>query len=131
MEEIAFKTFKLGLDPESELRHNLSRRPAKSMRALISRIEQFMRVEDDRARTRAVYMQGRPPRKPANMEQRRTDIPMKNPSHFPQPRDLGGVHTVFNESIYRIMAEIKNEHFFSWPTPPGGDPSKRDPNKYY
>uniref|UniRef100_A0A2N9GI24 Integrase catalytic domain-containing protein n=1 Tax=Fagus sylvatica TaxID=28930 RepID=A0A2N9GI24_FAGSY len=28
-EEIAIKTFKLGLDPESELRHNLSRRPAK------------------------------------------------------------------------------------------------------
>jgi hypothetical protein len=67
-EEIAIKTFKLGLDPESELRHNLSRRPAKSMRDLMSQIEQFVRVEDDRARTRAVPMQGRPPRKPANME---------------------------------------------------------------
>jgi hypothetical protein len=28
------------------------------------------------------------------------------------------------------MAEIKNEPFFSWPTLLGGDPSKRDPNKY-
>ena len=52
--KIAIKTFKLGLDPESELRHNLSRRPAKSMRDLMSRIEQFVWVENDRARTRAV-----------------------------------------------------------------------------
>jgi hypothetical protein len=28
------------------------------------------------------------------------------------------------------MAAIKNEPFFIWPTPLGGDPSKRDPNKY-
>ena len=38
-EEIAIKTSKLGLDPESQLRHNLSRRSAKSMRDLMSRIE--------------------------------------------------------------------------------------------
>ena len=28
------------------------------------------------------------------------------------------------------MSEIKNEPFFIWPTPLGGDPSRRDPNKY-
>ena len=56
-EEIAIKIFKLGLDLESELRHNLSRRPAKSMRDLMSQIEQFVRVEDDRARKRAVSTQ--------------------------------------------------------------------------
>ena len=54
MEEIAIKTFKLGSDPKSKLRHNLSRRSAKSMRDLMSRIEQFVRVEDNRARTRAI-----------------------------------------------------------------------------
>ena len=64
------------------------------------------------------------------MEQRRVDLPAKNPTRFPRPRELGGVHMVFNEPIYRIMAEIKNELFFIWPTPLGGDPSKRDPNKY-
>ena len=71
-EEIAIKTFKLDLDPEFELRHNLSRRLAKSMRDLMSRIEQFVRVEDDRVRTRAVSTQSQPPRKPVNTEQRRT-----------------------------------------------------------
>jgi hypothetical protein len=64
-EEIAIKTFKLGFDPEFELRHNLSRKLAKSMRDLMSRIEQFVLVEDDRARTRTVSTQGQPLRKPA------------------------------------------------------------------
>jgi hypothetical protein len=129
-EEMAIKTFKLGLDPKSKLRHNLSRRPAKSMRDLMSWIEQFVRVEDDRARIRAASTQSRLPRKPANMEPRRVESPSKNPTRFPRPKELGRVYTVFNEPIYRIMAEIKNESFFSWPTPLGGDPSKRDPNKY-
>ncbi len=35
-EEIAVKTFKLGLDSDSELRQNLTRRSAKSMRDLMS-----------------------------------------------------------------------------------------------
>jgi hypothetical protein len=129
-EKIAIKTFKLGLDPKSELRHNLSRRPAKSMRDLMSRIEQFVGVEDDRARTRAVSTQGQAPRKLANMEPRRAELPSKNLIRFPRPREVSGVYMVFNEPIYRIMAEIKNESFFVWPTPLGGDPSKRAPNKY-
>ena len=116
---IAIKTFKLSLDPESELRHNLSRRPAKSMRDLMSRIEQFVRVEDDRARTRAVSTQGRSPRKPTNMEPRKAKLPSKNLIRFPRPREVSGVHTVFNEPICRIMAEIKKRTIFCMANPLG------------
>ena len=129
-EEMAIKTFKLGLNPKSELRHNLSKRLAKSMRDLMSRIEQYVQVEDDRVRTRAVSTQSQLPRKPAIMEPRKAEPPPKNPTCFPRSKELDRVYTVFNEPIYRIMAEIKNESFFSWPTPLGGDSSKRDPNKY-
>jgi hypothetical protein len=86
-EEIAIKTFKLGLDPKSELRHNLSRRPAKSIRDLMSQIGQFVRVEDDRARTRAVSTRCQPLRKPANTEQRGTKLPVKNLARFARPRN--------------------------------------------
>uniref|UniRef100_A0A2N9FCI3 Uncharacterized protein n=1 Tax=Fagus sylvatica TaxID=28930 RepID=A0A2N9FCI3_FAGSY len=40
-EDMAMKTFKEGLHPESELRHSLSKRSARSMRDLMSRIEQY------------------------------------------------------------------------------------------
>ena len=67
-EDMAIKTFKQGLHPESELRHSLSKRPARSMQDLMSRIEQYVRVEEDRARTKAASTQSRPPRKPVNTE---------------------------------------------------------------
>jgi hypothetical protein len=111
-EDMAITAFKQGLDPESELRHSLSKRPAKNMRDLMSRIQQYVRVEEDRARTRVTSAQNRPPRKIANMEPKRAELPPRNPTRFPRPRELGRVYTVFNEPIYRIMAAIKNEPFF-------------------
>jgi hypothetical protein len=59
-EDMAMKTFNEGLHPESELRHSLSKRSARSMRDLMSRIEQYVRVEEDRARTGALSTQSRP-----------------------------------------------------------------------
>jgi hypothetical protein len=129
-EDMAITAFKQGLDPESELRHSLSKRPAKNMRDLMSRIQQYVRVEEDRARTRITSAQSRPLRKIANTEQKRAELPPRNPTCFPRPKELGRVYTVFNKPIYRIMGEIKNEPFFLWPAPLGGDPAKRDPNKY-
>uniref|UniRef100_A0A2N9ETC4 Uncharacterized protein n=1 Tax=Fagus sylvatica TaxID=28930 RepID=A0A2N9ETC4_FAGSY len=129
-EDMAMKTFKEGLHPESELRHSLSKRSARNMRDLMSRIEQYVRVEEDRARTGALSAQNRPQRRPNNTEQKRAEIPPRNPTRFPRPKEAVGVYTVFNQPIYRIMGDIKNEPFFMWPAPLGGDPTKRDPNKY-
>jgi hypothetical protein len=53
-EEIAVKKFKLGLAPSSELRQAFTRRPAKNMQDLMSRIEQYVRVEEDCSRTKAL-----------------------------------------------------------------------------
>ena len=82
-EDMAITAFKQGLNPESELRHSLSKRPAKSMRDLISQIQQYVRVQEDRARTRVTSTQSRPPRKPTNTEQKRVELPAKNPTQFP------------------------------------------------
>uniref|UniRef100_A0A2N9ESA7 RNase H type-1 domain-containing protein n=1 Tax=Fagus sylvatica TaxID=28930 RepID=A0A2N9ESA7_FAGSY len=129
-EDMAMKTFKEGLHPESELRHSLSKRSARNMRDLMSRIEQYVRVEEDRARTGARSTQSRPPKGPNNTEQKRVEIPPRNSTCFPRPKEAGRIYTIFNQPIYRIMGDIKNEPFFMWPAPLGGDPMRRDPNKY-
>ena len=82
-EDMAIKTFKEGLHPESELRHSLSKRSARSMRDLMSRIEQYVQVEEDRARTGAIFTQSRPPKRPNDTEQKRAEIPPRNPTRFP------------------------------------------------
>jgi hypothetical protein len=96
----------------------------------MSRIEQYVRVEEDRARTGARSTQSRPPKGPNNTEQKRVEIPPRNPTRFPRPKEAGRIYTIFNQPIYRIMGDIKNEPFFMWPAPLGGDPMRRDPNKY-
>ena len=98
-EDMTITTFKQGLDPESKLRHSLSKRPAKNMRDLMSWIQQYVRVEEDRVRTRVTSAPNRPPRKIANTEPKRAEQPPRNPTRFPWPRELGRVYTVFNIPI--------------------------------
>uniref|UniRef100_A0A2N9F9V4 Reverse transcriptase domain-containing protein n=1 Tax=Fagus sylvatica TaxID=28930 RepID=A0A2N9F9V4_FAGSY len=46
-EEVAVRTFKLGLPPGTGLRQSLTKRPASTVGKLMHRIDQFIRVEED------------------------------------------------------------------------------------
>ena len=46
-EEVAVRTFKLGLSPSTGLRQSLTKRPALTLGKLMYRIDQFIRVEED------------------------------------------------------------------------------------
>ena len=47
-EDMAIRTFKVGLPTEHELRKSLTKKLTQSMRQLIDRIDKHKRVEDDR-----------------------------------------------------------------------------------
>ena len=47
-EKIAASTFRMGLPEDSGLRESLTKRPPKDIRQLMSRIEEYKRLEDDR-----------------------------------------------------------------------------------
>ena len=82
-EEIAVKTFKLGLASSSKLRQALTKRLAKNMQDLMSRIEQYVRVEEDRLRTETQPGQAQPPRRPSHVEPRKNEAAVKDQLHFP------------------------------------------------
>ena len=46
-EEVAVRTFKLGLPPSTGLRQSLTKRPALTLGKLMYRIDQFIQVEED------------------------------------------------------------------------------------
>uniref|UniRef100_A0A2N9IV34 Uncharacterized protein n=1 Tax=Fagus sylvatica TaxID=28930 RepID=A0A2N9IV34_FAGSY len=112
-EDMAMKTFKEGLHPESELRHSLSKRSARSMRDLMSRIEQYVRVEEDRARTGATSTQNRPPRRPNNTEQKRAEIPPRNPTRFPRPKEADLAKA---GHLHRYISDGQRQHYHEGPT---------------
>jgi hypothetical protein len=50
-EDVAVRTFKSGLPLGMGLRQSLTKRPATTLRKLMDRIDQFIRVEEDRGST--------------------------------------------------------------------------------
>ena len=46
-DDVAIKTFKVGLPAEHDLRKSLIRKPVKSVRRLMDRIDEYKQVEED------------------------------------------------------------------------------------
>ncbi|KAF5934401.1 hypothetical protein HYC85_030572 [Camellia sinensis] len=55
-DSMAITTFKMGLHPDSPLRSSLTRRPPKTVWALMKKIEEYCKVEDDALRIKAGQM---------------------------------------------------------------------------
>ena len=45
--DVAIRTFKVGLPAEHDLRKSLTRKPVRSVRQLMNRIEEYKRVKED------------------------------------------------------------------------------------
>uniref|UniRef100_A0A2N9H9C9 Integrase catalytic domain-containing protein n=1 Tax=Fagus sylvatica TaxID=28930 RepID=A0A2N9H9C9_FAGSY len=125
-EDVAVPTFKLGLPIDSGLRQSLTKRPPSTMRKLMSRIEQFIRLEEEKGNVSNA--QTETPVPPPNIK------PSAPPSKIPRVTVVLGnsvtpsfkAHsTVFKEPIYRILEKIKEQPFFVWPPKLQGDPMFR------
>ena len=46
-DDVAIRTFKVGLPAEHDLRKSLTKKPIKNVRQLINRIDEYKRVEED------------------------------------------------------------------------------------
>lgn len=53
---MAITAFKIGLHPDSPLHSSLTRRPPKTVWALMKKVEEYCKVEDDALRIKAGQM---------------------------------------------------------------------------
>ena len=124
--DVAIRTFKVGLLTEHGLRKSLTRKPASSVCQLMDRIDKYKWVEEDQ-------QQGKGKAKVIPQEKRnfKRDHYNNNRPH----RDFAGklvstttqmVNMVFRESVHQVLEKIKNEPFFKWPNKMGGDPMKHN-----
>ena len=106
-EDVAVRTFNSGLPLGMGLRQSLTKRPATTLRKLMDRIEQFIRVEDDggstaskqtAAQTKVVIP------KPSTRTNNSDKVPQAS-SNFVTP-SFQAFQTVFKETIYKIMNKI-------------------------
>ena len=128
-DEVAIRTFKVGLPPEHGLRKSLTGKPVTSLQQLMDRVDKYKRIEDDQQQGKG---------KDKVIPQERRDF-MSDRYNNNRPRrdyiEQSGsnnqvVGVVFREPVHQVLEKIKNKPFFKWPNKMVGNPEKRNCNLY-
>ena len=108
----------------------LTRQPPATFDKLLSRVNEYARVEDDevaeqestpaKAKVNNVGTSGNGGKFDKNKRKRREDNSVVGSDGFK------GINTVFNKPIHKIMFDIRDQPFFEWPRQMGGDPNARN-----
>ena len=129
-DEVTFKTFKVGLPAEHNLRKSLTGKLVTSLRQLMDRVDKYKRIDDDQ-------LQGKG--KAKVIPQVNRDFKSNQYNNNRPRRDYVGqsgsvntqaINTMFREPVHQVREKIKNEPFFKWPNKMAGDPAKRNQNLY-
>ena len=130
-DDVAIKTFKVGLPSKHGLRKSLTGKPVINLRQLMDRIDKYKRIEDDQ-------QQGKGKAKVIFQEMRnfKSDRYNNNRSRRDYAGQLGSTNTqmvsaVIREPVRQVLEKIKNEPFFKWPNKMVRDPTKRNQSLYY
>ena len=121
-DDVAIRTFKVGLSAEHDLRKSLTKKSVRSVRRLMDRIDEYKRVEEDqqqgKGKAKVILHNRRDFRSDRyNNNRSRRDFAGQSGSTAPQV-----VNTVFRELVHQVLEKIKNESYFKWPNKMGGDP---------
>ena len=126
-EDMAVRTFKLGLPPSIGLCQSLTKRPPSNIRKLMDRIKQFIRVEEDRGNSSTVQPETpvQPPSSKPQVRIGQTSKTVPGSTNFVTP-SFKVFQMVFKEPIYRILNKIMDEPFFVWPPKLPSDPAAQN-----
>ena len=111
-DDIAIRTFKVGLLAKHGLRKSLIRKPVTSACQLMDQIDKYKRVEEDQ-------QQGKGKGKVIPQEMR--DFRLDRYNNNKPRRDFAGqsrpmapqmINTVFREPVHQVLEKIKNEPYF-------------------
>ena len=127
-DEVAVRTFKVGLPSEHDLRKSLIGKPVTSLRQLMDQVDKYKRIENDQQQGKG---KGKGKVKVILQEMRDFRLDRYN-NNWPR-RDyidqLGSNNTqvvgaVFRELVHQVLEKIKNELFFKRPNKMVGNPEK-------
>ena len=130
-DEVAIRTFKVGLPPKHGLRKSLTSKPVTSLCQLMDWVDKYKRIEDDQ-------QQGKGKAKviPQEIRDFRSDWYNNNWLRRDYVKQSGlnstqVVGAVFREPVHQVLEKVKNESFFKWPNKMIGNPEKWNRNLYY
>lgn len=125
-DDVAIRTFKVGLSAEHGLKKSLTGKPTTSVHQLMDRIDKYKKVEENQQQGKG---------KTKVVPQERRDFRSDRYNNNRPRRDFAGqpgltapqmVNTVFQEPVHQILEKIKNEPYFKWSNKMGGDPMRHN-----
>ncbi|XP_075662946.1 uncharacterized protein LOC142632428 [Castanea sativa] len=118
----------VGLPTEHDLRKSLTKKPVRSVRRLMDRIDEYKWIEEDqqqgKGKAKVILQDRRGFRSDRyNYNRPMRDFAGQSGSSTPQ-----AVNTVFHEPVQQILEKICHESYFKWPNKMARDPMKRNQN---
>ena len=125
-DEVAVRTFKVGLPSEHGLRKSLIDKLVTSLRQLMDRVGKYKRIEDDQQQGKG---KGKAKVIPQEMKDFRLDRysnnrPRRDYVDQSRSNNIQVVGAVFREPVHQVLKKIKNEPFFKRPNKMVGNPEK-------
>ena len=109
-DEVAIKTFKVGLPSEYGLRKSLTGKLVTSLHQLMDRVDKYKKIEDDQ-------QQGKGKAKVIPQEMRdfrsnryNNNRPKRDYADQSRSTNTQVVGAVFRELVHQVLEKIKNEH---------------------
>ena len=131
-DEVAVKTFKVGLPSEHGLRKSLTGKPVTSLQQLMDRVDKYKRIEDDQEQQQGKGKAKLVPQERREIRPDRYDNNRPRRDYTEQQISSNSqvVGAVFREPVHQVLGKVKNEPFFKWPNKMMGNPEKRNRNLY-
>ena len=129
-DEIAIKTFKVGLPSEHGLRKSLTGKPITSLRQLIDQVDKYKRIEDDQQQGKGKAKVIPQERRDFRSDQYNNNRPIRDCVGQSGSNNTQFVDAVFREPVHQVLEKITNKPFFKRPNKMMGNLEKHNHNLY-
>ena len=114
-DEVAIRTFKVGLPSEHGLRKSLTSKLVTSLRQLMDRVDKYKRIEDNQQQGKGKVRVIPQERRDFRLDRYNNNWPRRDYVEQSGSNSTQVVGAVFREPVHQVLEKIKNEPFFKWP----------------
>ena len=129
-DEVAIRTFKVGLPSEHGLRKSQTGKPVTSLRQLMDQVDKYKRIEDNQQQGKGKAKVIPQERRDFRSDRYNNNRPRRDYVEQSGLNSTQVVGNIFQEPVHQVLEKVKNESFFKWPNKMVENPEKRNRNLY-
>ena len=111
-DEVAIRTFRVGLPPEHGLRKSLTSKHVTSLCQLMDRVDKYKRIEDDQQQGKGKVKVISHERRDFRLDRYNNNQPRRDYVEQSGSNSTQVVGAVFQEPAHQVLEKVKNESFF-------------------